>query len=88
MFSTTSSSSAAEAAVEASVEVTTEAVKVFCFLLTTLDAPAPFHFFASAVAVAFLVEAFFALSSKDLCTFAGTSCSSWWIPNSSKTLLS
>jgi hypothetical protein len=71
-FSATSSSSPAEVAVEAAAAT----VKVFCLLLITLDTPAPFIFFASVAAVTFLAVAFFALSSRDLCTFIGTSCSS------------
>ena len=71
-FFATSSSELAEAAAEAAVDVGT----IFYFLLMVLDPPAPFLFFDSATAVAFLAAAFFAFSSIDLSTFEGTLCSS------------
>ena len=57
-FSVTSSSELVEAAAERTTEATVDAGTIFFFLLMVLDPPAPFLFFDSATAVAFLAATF------------------------------
>jgi Mg/Co/Ni transporter MgtE len=69
----------AEARVELEIEEAAEvglAVGIFCFLVTTLEAPIPFLFFDSAATVAFLATTFLFFSSILARTFGGTLCSS------------
>jgi hypothetical protein len=66
----------AELAEEAVAEAVAIEAAVFCFFPIALETLAPFIFFNFAIAVAFLVAAFFDFSSIDARTFGGTLCSS------------